>query len=572
MPSLAHKKLIERIESLDRVPEDAKENEIWLKGFGHLALLRENEKEEELIVYASVESYSTFIHTVAVSLENLNPVDQEDLLNWSGNPFSSLASYSWGSGQESIQIDKSTDWGAETLTGSRQLFFGRHFEGLKEKDATHYEVLQEYAHLTEIYWRPEQRAYCRFDENGDFDHIVSVTSKEDAGNVTLVSFKREPLEEYLAATNSVLVRMFDFTLPGVDEDVDSSHFPDIPEHVYRESEGFFYRQKVDPGSAAYIIGIQVICPSRPRSEIFASMREKWIGRKDGRYVEFIAWDWRNKQSATLSSDPNCTNNYYDASKNTLPFEFSIAFFNPEVLARYKADPDKYTITPRMISCRGAWVLSDFGVNEANQVHAYISDLRKLPFDEQLYWLRFNEEPKAGISQAVIESDFWNRISTRVDPLREIVSIAGEWQRSDVDWWSLGDEELLRRVTTPLTNSRQEWAKALSDLSMLVIEGFQEKAIRTRLKEAGIELSKREKSLSLIEKFLISRRELGVGERLCGLREVHRIRSMLFAHFGGSDAVNLANQSLQSHDTYAAHFESVCKAVAEELKLIGQAFS
>lgn len=572
MPSLAHKKLIERIEKLDQVPDDAKEYETWLKGDGHLALLRDNENEEELIVYTSIKSSTTFIHTVAVSLESLSPVNQDDLLEWSGAPYSPLASYSWGSGRESIQIDRSTYWGAETLTGSRQLVFGRNFEGLKKKDAIYYEVLQEYAHLTEIYWRPEQRAYCRFDRNGDFDHIVSVTSKEDVGSVTLVSFKREPLEEYLAVTNSVLVRMFDFTLPGIDEDDDSSHFPDIPENVCRESKGFFYRQMIDPGNAANTRGIQVIRPSRPRSEIFSSMREKWTGRKEGRYVEFIAWDWRNKQNARISTDPDCTINCNKNSESSLPPELSIVFFNPEVLARYKADPDKYTIMPRMISCRRAWVLSDFGVNEANQVHAYISELRKLPYDEQLHWFRFKEEPKAGISQAVIETDFWNRISSKVDALREIVTTAGDWHRSDVDWWKLGDEELLRRVTTPLTNSQKEWAGAFSDLSTLVIDGFQVKAIRARLREMCIAFDKEEKSLSLIEKLLIGRCELGVGERLCGLRKVHRIRSTLFAHFGGSEADNLANQALQTHDTYAAHFESVCKTVAEELKLIQHALA
>jgi hypothetical protein len=44
----------------------------------------------------------------------------------------------------------------------------------------------------------------------------------------------------------------------------------------------------------------------------------------------------------------------------------------------------------MIDCRGGWSLRDFDTNEAGQVHAYICDLRNLPYQEQLYWKSFNE--------------------------------------------------------------------------------------------------------------------------------------------------------------------------------------
>ena len=570
MPSRAHNKLIERIENLDKVPDDVTEYATWIKADAHLKFLRENAREDELVIYG-VDS-CTFIHTVVVSQKSLSSIDHDDLLRWDGNPFSSLAGYEAVKGQEGVWIERGTDWGAETLRGAQQLVFARHFEGLNTKDALYHEILQEYLHLTEIHWRSEQRAYCRFDENGDFDHIVSVTPKEDEGSVTLVTFKREPLEQYLAVTNSVLVRMFDFTLLRRGNDFSFSHWPNGPEDVCRESVDFFYRQKIDPGKAAYTTGVQIIPLSRPKSEILSSMQESWFGRKEGPYVEFIAHDWRNKCITKISTDPDATTNYFEASENSLPFELSIAFFGPDVLAKYKADQDKYTIMSGMISCRNAWELRSYHVNEAGQVHAYICDLRKLPHKEQLYWLSFNEKPKAGISKSVIETDFMGEWPSVANPLHEVLYIAGEWHRLDVTWWKLVDEDLLRSVSTPLTNSRQEWAKAFSDLSKLVIEGFQVKAIRAKLREMGIAFDKDEKSLSLIERFLIGRCELGAGERLSGLREVHLIRSKVSAHSGGSDAVNLANQALEAHDTYAAHFESVCKTVAEELKLIEQAFS
>ena len=47
--------------------------------------------------------------------------------------------------------------------------------------------------------------------------------------VTLVSFKREPLEHYLAASGSVLVRMFDFRLLRFD---DFTEWPEGPEQLF----------------------------------------------------------------------------------------------------------------------------------------------------------------------------------------------------------------------------------------------------------------------------------------------------------------------------------------------------
>ena len=84
-------------------------------------------------------------------------------------------------------------------------------------------------------------------EHGDIDHVVSITTKEDGRGVTLVSFKRGPLEQYLAASDSSLMRMFDFTLLRRGS---FSGWPDGPEDLFTESDDFFYRQKIAAGHAA----------------------------------------------------------------------------------------------------------------------------------------------------------------------------------------------------------------------------------------------------------------------------------------------------------------------------------
>ena len=69
--------------------------------------------------------------------------------------------------------------------------------------------------------------------------------------------------------------MFDFMLLRHDNFTD---WPQDPENVIRETNDFFYRQKIDPGKAAYTRGVQIIRPSRPKSEL--SWKEVGLGVKE----------------------------------------------------------------------------------------------------------------------------------------------------------------------------------------------------------------------------------------------------------------------------------------------------
>ena len=211
MANHEHKKLIERISTIDQLPDSRPAYAQWIKAGAHLDLLRANAKDEELIIHAS-DDY-TFIQSVAVSRKELFPIDQNDLLQWNAN-LCRCAGYAWEiGGRDDVWIERSGQVsGAKSLVASRSLVFKRTMDGLRGKGANYFELSQDYAHVVDIHWRDEYRAYCRFDRHGDWERVVSVTLGETHRDISLVSFKREPLEEYLAASDSILVRMFDFTL------------------------------------------------------------------------------------------------------------------------------------------------------------------------------------------------------------------------------------------------------------------------------------------------------------------------------------------------------------------------
>lgn len=564
MHNFEHKKLIEAITGFDEVPADSRPFSEWIEGEAHLDFLRRNARADELVIYASGEC--TFIHSVAVPNDRLKLVDQQDLMQWSFDPYTAIASYVTGGGREDVWVERGlSGTGTKTMEGAVQLIFGRTFEGWTGPGRIYYELHQEYAHLTGIHWRPEKRAYCRFNEHGDLELVVSVTSREDkARTVALVSFKWEPLEEYLAASKASLVRMFDFTLlrrSGF------SGWSDGPPQEIIDSPDFFYRRKVMPGYAAYTRGVQIIRPRRSPQAVFAGITDGWFGKKNKQHVEFIAYDWRNKRVTKISTDPAATTNYFQAEGNALPFELSPAFFRPEVLLKYKADHDKYTVGERHVSCRAAWHLQAIDVNEAGQIHAYICYLRRLPYEELLHWRSFNEPPKAGISERAIINDFQGKFENSVQPLRRVLSIAQRWRDDRVAWWKVRDEKLLQRVSTPLTESRDEWGEAFMDLAKLVIEGFETNAIRARLDAVQVPYGKEHKTIGLLEKLLSETGATGDIQKLVGLRTVHLLRSKAKGHAGGSEAQQLAQDALMEHETFANHFQHVCAQVADELEAI-----
>ena len=568
MHNYEHKKLIEAITKIDKIPADSHSFSKWIQAEAHLTFLRENVLADELVIYASGEY--TFVHSVAVPNTRLSPIDRDDLIGWSLNPYTSIASYVTGGGREDVWVERGLNGtGTKTLEDAVQLIFGRTFEGWSGPGRNYYELHQEYAHLVGIHWRHEKRAYCRFDEHGDLDPVVSVTSREDKGsNMSLVSFNWEPLEEYLAASDTSLVRMFDFTLLRRSS---FSGWSSEPPQEFQESDHFFYRRKVMPGYAAYTRGVQIIRPRRAKEAIFTGITNGWFGQENKEYVEFIAYDWRNSRITKISTNPSTTANYFNAKGNSLPFELSPAFFRPEVLLKYKADREKYTVGERDVSCRTAWHLEAIDVNEAGQVHAYICYLRRLPYSEQLHWLSFNEPPKTSISKRAVINDFEGRFVSFMEPLSKVLSVVRHWHDEKVAWWTLRDEKLFERVNTPLTASRDEWAGAFMDLAKLVVEGFEIKPIRAQLDVAQVPYEKGDKTIALLEKLQSNDETSGEINRLVGLRTVQLLRSKAKGHVGSSDAYQLANDALMEYETFTNHFRHVCTQVSYELETIEKLF-
>jgi hypothetical protein len=563
MPSFEHKKLIEKIQEIDTPPDGDIQFNDWIKAEMHLKFLEDNARSNEIIVYGA--GPHTFAHTVAVPNQALARAKTADLLHWSGNPYKSIASYVWGGTTKDLRIERDNHdpfSGSKDLTDVTDLVFGRTFEGWKGVDRNYFEVNQEYAHLAGTHYRPEHRSYCRFDDNRDLVHAVSISMNSGDSGVTLVTFRWDILEKYLAASNMSLVRLFDLTLLRKGS---FSGWETTEESIIERSPDFKFRQ-AGANQSCYSRGYQIVRIRAPREKIVNQIVDGWFGKEERQYCEFIAHDWRNNTICKISTDPKATTSYFVAKNNDLPFELSPAFFRPEVLSKYKTDRDKYTVGDREVSCRSSWHLRGVDVNEAGQVHAYICDLRQLPYSEQLHWLSYNEEPKSKISDRAFTSDFEGQFVSYTHPRNEILSKLRVWSEKGTWWWALKDKNLLDRANPPLTSSTDEWADAYMDLSKLIVEGFNTTAIRAELDRQQVAFQKDEQSLALLEKLLS--KKLGSPVPLSGIRKAHRIRSKVKGHAGAGEGQELAAAAISEHGSYAEHFKAVCQQISDELTLIG----
>jgi len=147
-----------------------------------------------------------------------------------------------------------------------------------------------------------------------------------------------------------------------------------------------------------------------------------------------------------------------------------------------------------------------------------------------------------------------------------------WHSGKVQWWTLREENLLERVNTPFTASRDEWAEAFMDLAKLIVEGFETSLIREKLDEAKTPYGKDDRTIALLEKLMNKGDASGEPKKLEGLRTVQYLRSKLKGHVGGSEAKEIAQEALTEHETFTNHFKHVCALVADDLATVEQLFA
>ncbi|MFC3704768.1 hypothetical protein ACFOOL_08370 [Devosia honganensis] len=516
-------------------------------------------------IYVSAPFF--YVLAVLMSQEKANPVDHARLAGLFVDASSGWRlEHSWGGGEpERMYLASGLgESGGSTFAGGQQLVYRRQMHGLE----AYIELDQRLVQALDVHFMPERSAYCRINGSGDIEAVIKVERlppDKNGHRGHLVSVRAEDLGKYMAVTGTVLAAKFDFTrvdhkkigFDGWDgAERDSFKAPDLVHHSGRV-----------PGRCSFANGWIIVRPAKTVAEVMEEENAA-VDRSKRQHVNFIIQDIRHGRIVTCSAAPGASTNYFDAVEG-LPFELSPVFFRAEVMAKYKADTDKYQIDGRMIRCREAWELRSFDINEAGQVHTYLQDLSHLPYEEQLYWKSFNEEPKAPISKRSYTSDFLGEWTDEIDPLDELKRLTTTLDGECFPWWVTRGQAVRLAAQYPSLENAAEWGDEILHLDQLVVEGFKDSELRKIAAFRGATVAANWRSLRLIEAILVATGNSPEQAKaiMVPLQRMHALRSILTAHTGGATKGEEQRKAIAEHNTYRAHFEHLASGVLDGLTAI-----
>jgi len=536
--------------ALATAPED--QDDPWYKE-AELAIqyMKANSESDEIVIYASAP-FVLIVGALAPT-DNVTPPDGEALQNLSlFTDTTWRIERSWSSSEGHrvyIEAPFPEDSGS-ALAGGEPLVIRRRLEGV-HTGSTPIEISQKLVHCLDIHYVDERKAYCRLNDNGDIEDVIRILRLQIPDQIEgreMVTILRKDLDNYMALADMALVMKFDFTryVAG------SFNGWDGASRYNRDELDLFYHGG-STSKASFTHGAMVVRPNTTVEEQEEAWRKDFDGDPDREYAVFKIYDRKNDRQVETSCSPEHIVSYFEDSD--LPWQISPVFFRAEVLNRFKGDPEKYTLEDRSISCRGAWYLKSYDINEAGQVHAYIWDLSNLPYDEQLYWKAFNEWPKAPISERAHRTDIEGDWYTEYQPLDALKRKIRTLDKRKPAWWNPRGEELIDSVLAPTTDSPKEWGDEVMALDQCLVEGFLDKPLRKMVEEIGRDLEPNWRSLKLLYEILVGTSITAEDAKqiLAPMRKLHELRNEIRGHATNEKKAVAIREARTTHGNFRSHF-------------------
>lgn len=393
----------------------------------------------------------------------------------------------------------------------------RSFDGLRPRE---FELSEEFRLLFNLWEDRKSKTYYVFDEAGDAAAVAMIT--DDSVRVATSLVRR-----YQAARQLHLALFLDSTLwsDSLEGEVDWET---------REGDATlkYYRSTL-PGERPFsrLFGKRILAPPpRKASGI-------WPYEEEPEYESFIIGVDDLGHEITHTSDPDKLANYFGKNPGS-PHYLTPVFFRREVLNKYYADPDRYSVEDGHVRCAGLWGLRlDNDIPE--HVMVFLGDLgREIPLGEARYWRSFNIPPQEKVSETLVKRAF---LAEFADPTSVDLRFARVYAQTNEAWenaygWPLfsplheDDAHILAKLHVPAGDSQSEFDEQVLYLAKLLVDYLNEREIAKATKHPA----KGEKGLAKLERLL---GETGASDPASTLRpfaNVQGLRSRGSAHRKGSD--------------------------------------
>lgn len=375
-----------------------------------------------------------------------------------------------------------------------------------------------------MYHDVEKNQLLKFDERGDEKVVVKFETNQ-------IKVHLKEVRQFLAIKEMHLAIYFDFQR---DSDLLSD---DFPIELEDKNDLTFYELSADSfpvnkhKSLSRLIGKKLIPPFSLNSSVMRPFKAK----KD--YIDFIIGLDENGDLVKYSCNP------HELANPDAPYNITPVFFRREVLTKYYANPERYSVEDGYLRCQGLW-----GLRIDNNHHEYIvvflGDLGiDLPSEEQMYWCSYNVPPEGKISKTNFKRSFLAEFSEpeQIDLIfqKRFIRFSKKWE--EIMGWSLfrelaeADDHLFKTLRIPLTNSQPEFDSQILALTKLMIDSLNEKEIVKATPGGNTET----KGISKLEQFLKARQYPHYQQYIDFLRNLQSLRSSSVAHRKGDKYKKIA---------------------------------
>lgn len=393
--------------------------------------------------------------------------------------------------------------------------------------------------------------------NDFFDPITDECTVKIADN--LVTVQTKYLRNFLASINKVCVLVYDHRRFGFSEkDVPKVQKPIITNSSYTLYTFNKYEFK-NYNSSANIIGKSVIYPfakcSHSSLEIF----------EDNKFADFvISTDENTGEDVTFTCDENKLANYFGANPKAPNF-LTPVFFNRAVLNKYKTDTQNYEINDGYIKYLDEWLLP-FTVNKENKVIAWLGDLGRIPYKEQLYWKQENIPPKGDIEQNFVNQQLNNMFVNSILPERWIFTLIKQVNEQAIRKYSdcffnnlsIADKSLESAFILPVNNNINEYKEFLIQFCKIIVESINTKLITSKVINKSSLKDVDGKTLGSVMQLAVffKQENLLAGSKLCDILKIlYAARSKLAGH---TASITSYNRALNREKTTAPNWDEDAK--------------
>jgi hypothetical protein len=412
--------------------------------------------------------------------------------------------------------------------GIEPLVIKRVFHDLKP---SYLEIVEEFRLFHNLYHDVPSNSYLSIDNGGSEEEIVRVESENT------VRVKVKALRQFLALKDMYFVIYFDIVQFSMipPREFDSEEIESVV-----KGDDFIYSFHIDSAELASdtkksfsrLLGKKVILPfSKEKSG-------KWpYDDRSQRYVEFIIGVNDNGDNIVYSCKPSDLANNFGANRHAPDF-LTPVFFRREVLNKYYAHPEKYSVEDSYLRCGSLWVLR-LDNNHERYVVVFLGDLGQiLPYQEQQYWASFNVPPDGGISrvyyQRSIMGEFADPESADLLFKQHFESFQRSWFEK-FEWYLFqplekGDQHLFASLHLPLTNDQAEFDNQTLAIAKILIDSLNEKELARQVTKLPADA----KGITKFQKFLESQNLKDSASVISFLRNLWDLRSTGIGHRKGEN--------------------------------------